>query len=61
MIELTETNLGKYVDFTNEYEDGVSGIITEIKYEQYIITYINDFDEECEEIVHPRDISYIHE
>ena len=60
MIEVTGNNLGKYVDFTNEYEDGVSGVITEIKY-GYLIAYVNDFDEECEEIVHPRDISYIHE
>ena len=61
MIELTDNNIGKYVDFKNQYEEDVSGVIGEIKYEQYIITYVDDFDEEHEEIVHPRDISYIHE
>ena len=61
MIELTGNNLGKYVDFTNEYLDEVSGTIDEIKYEQYIVCWINDEEEEIFEIVHPRDISYIHE
>ena len=60
MIELTGNNLGKYVDFTNEYLDEVSGTIDEIKYEQYIVCWINDEEEEIFEIVHPRDISYIH-
>jgi len=61
MIEVTENNLGKYVDFENEYLNEVSGIIDEIQYEQYIVCWINDEDEEVFEIVHPRDISHIHE
>ena len=61
MIELTENYIGRYVDFLNEYEDRVSGIIVEILHEQYIIVWVNDEDEEIEEIVHPKNISYIHE
>ena len=61
MLEVSEKYTGRYVDFKNEYLDDISGIIDEVKYGQYIICWINDEEEEVFEIVHPKNITYVHE
>ena len=58
-VELTNAMIGKYVDFHKDNWD-YSGVIDGIKWDQFVISMIDDFENEIEVLVPADNITYVH-
>ena len=59
-VELTSAMFGKYVDFHKNDTD-YSGVIEDIKWDQFVVSMIDDFENEIEVLVPASNITNVHE